>query len=67
MCETSQQASLLKRWTEEALMEMERVAEGERFFFRSIDLSSASPTAMYLSSDWQQAFGETTTPLLVLE
>jgi hypothetical protein len=67
MCDTRQQASLLKWWTEEALTEMGRVAEGERFFFRSIDVATASPTEMYLSSDWQQMFGETITPLLVLE
>jgi hypothetical protein len=67
ICETSQQALLLKRWTEDALSEMGRLAEGERFFFRSINVATASPTEMYLSPDWQQAFGETTTPLLVLE
>jgi hypothetical protein len=65
--ETRQQAVLLKRWAEEALTAMGRVAEGERFFFRSIDLSATSPSALFLSPDWQQAFGETTTPLLVLE
>jgi hypothetical protein len=66
-CETRQQAVLLKRWTEETLTDMGRMEEGERFFFRSIDLSSASPSELYQSPDWQQAFGETTTPLLVLE
>src|ERR671914_1732901 len=65
--ETRQQAVLLKRWAEEALTAMGRVAEGERFFFRSIDLSATSPSALFLSPDWQQAFGETTTPLLVRE
>jgi protein involved in plasmid replication-relaxation len=67
ICETKQQALLLKRWTEDALSEMGRLAEGERFFFRSIDLSSISPSDLYLSPDWQQAFGTTKTPLLVLE
>jgi hypothetical protein len=67
ICETTQQAMLLKRWTEEALTEMGRVAEGERFFFRSIDLSSISPSDLYLSPDWQQAFGTDKTPLLLLE
>jgi Replication-relaxation len=50
-CATMQQATLLKRWTEEALTEMGRVAEGERFFFRSIDVATASPTELYLSPD----------------
>jgi hypothetical protein len=67
ICETSQQAMLLKRWTEEALIEMGRIEEGERFFFRSIDLSSVSPSDLYLSPDWQQAFGTDKTPLLLLE
>jgi hypothetical protein len=58
---------LLKRWTEEALIEMARPEEGERFFFRRIDLSSISPSDLYLSPDWQQAFSTDKTPLLVLE
>jgi hypothetical protein len=67
ICETRQQALLLKRWTEDALTEMGRVAEGERFFFRYIDLSSASPSDLYLSPVWESAFGKTKTPLIVLE
>jgi hypothetical protein len=67
ICETRQQAVLLKRWTEETLTDMGRMAEGERFFFRSIDVSSASPSELFLAPSWQQAFGEATTPLLVLE
>ena len=46
---------------------MQRPEEGERFFFRSIAVSKASPTEMYLYPEWQQAFGERKTPLLVLE
>jgi hypothetical protein len=67
ICETAQQAVLLKRWTEEALIEMGRAAEGERFFFRSIDLSSVNPNELYLSPVWEQAFGTDKTPLLMLE
>jgi hypothetical protein len=67
ICETTQQAMLLKRWTEEALIEMGRVAEGERFFFRRIDLLSISPSDLYLSPVWEQAFSTDKTPLLVLE
>jgi hypothetical protein len=66
-CERSQQATLLKRWTEDALIDMGRVAEGERFFFRSCNVATASPEELFLSPDWQQAFGESTPPLLVLE
>jgi hypothetical protein len=64
---TEQMAATLKRWTEEALQEMEQPEQGERFFFRSIDVSSASPDEMYLYPEWQQAFGDRKTPLLVLE
>jgi hypothetical protein len=66
-CATDYQAGTLKQWTEEALKELGRPDEGQRFFFRSIDVTSASPSELYLSPDWQQAFGETTTPLLVME
>jgi hypothetical protein len=67
MCETVQQASLLKRWTEEALTAMGRVAEGERFFFRSSDPATASPEELYLAPMWEQAFNAAKVPLLVLE
>jgi hypothetical protein len=60
---TVQQKAVLKRWTEEALREMPR--EGQRFFFTSIETAAASPTEMYLSPVWQQAFGEAPIPLLV--
>jgi hypothetical protein len=62
---TDQQKAVLKRWTEEALQDMPQ--QGVRFFFRSIDTSTASPTEMYLAPVWQQAFSSTPTPLLVLE
>jgi hypothetical protein len=61
-------AATLRHWTEEALGEMERPEEGVRFFFRSIaDTGKAHPTEMYLSPVWQQAFGTTKTPLLMLD
>jgi hypothetical protein len=66
-CETRQQAVLLKRWTEDALTEMELPEEGERFFFTSIPVASASPTDVFLSPVWERAYGTTTTPLLVVE
>jgi hypothetical protein len=66
-CQTEYQTITLKRWTEEALAEMQRPEEGERFFFRTIATATASPREMFLSSVWEQAFGTTKTPLLVLE
>jgi hypothetical protein len=66
-CQTEYQAITLKRWTEEALAEMQRPEEGERFFFRSIDTATASPEEMYLAPVWQQEFGEQKIPLLILE
>jgi hypothetical protein len=58
----------LKRWTtEEVLTDMERQAEGEWFFFCSVDPASASPEELYLSPVWEQAFSDVKTPLLVLE
>jgi hypothetical protein len=65
-CETEAVKTLLKGWTAQVLTQLGQEEEGERFFFRSIDLSSVSPSDLYLSPDWQQAFGETTTPLLML-
>jgi hypothetical protein len=62
---TDQQAATLKQWTEEALEDMPQ--QGQRFFFRSIDTATATPTDLFLSSVWQQAFSEAKSPLLVLE
>jgi Replication-relaxation len=64
---TDQQARTLKRWTEEALQQLGHPAEGQRFFFSSIDAATASPTEMYLAPVWQQAFSSAPTPLLVIE
>jgi hypothetical protein len=60
-------AGTLKQWAEEALVAMERQDAGDRFFFCSLDTATASPEEMFLSPVWEQAFGTTTTPLLVLE
>jgi hypothetical protein len=68
ICAATQQAMLLKRWTEEALIDMGRVAEGERFFFRSItDTATINPAELFLTPVWEQAFSTAKTPLLVLE
>jgi hypothetical protein len=57
----------LKRWTEEALAEMKRPEEGEWFFFCSLDTAKASPEELFLSPVWETAFGNTKTPLIILE
>jgi len=64
---TDRMAATLKRWTEEALQDMERAEEGEWFFFCSRDPATAAPEELFLTPQWEQAFGTTTTPLLVLE
>jgi hypothetical protein len=66
-CATDYQTRTLRKWTEEALTEMNCPEEGERFFFRGITVANASPEELFLTPDWQQAFGETKTSLLVLE
>jgi hypothetical protein len=65
ICATRQIATILKRWTEDALHEMPQ--HGQRFFFRMLDTASAKPQDMFLSPEWQQAFATATTPLLLLE
>jgi hypothetical protein len=65
-CQTDAQALTLKQWTEEALRDMGRPEEGERFFFRSINVSTASPEELFLSPCWEQPFRTAKTPLLVL-
>jgi Replication-relaxation len=64
---TEHMTTTLKRWTEEVLTDMERQAEGEWFFFCSVNPASASPEELYLSPVWEQAFSNVKTPLLVLE
>jgi hypothetical protein len=46
---------------------MQLPEEGERFYFTSIPVATASPTDVFLSPVWERAFGTTKTPLLVLE
>jgi hypothetical protein len=65
--QTSQITAMLKYWTEEALQEIGRVADGDWFFFRSIDTATASPEELFLSPVWEQAYSTTKTPLLTLE
>jgi hypothetical protein len=60
-------AETLKRWTEEALQEMGRPIDGEWFFFCSLDTATASPEELFLSPAWETAFGNTKTPLIILE
>jgi hypothetical protein len=67
LCTTVYQTATLTQWTEEALQDMGRAAEGERFFFRTIDTATASPEDMYLAPVWEQAFSTAKTPLLMLE
>jgi hypothetical protein len=64
---TEQLATLLKHWTEEALRERESIADGDWFFFCSLDPATASPEQLFLAPVWEQAFSTTKTPLLVLE
>jgi hypothetical protein len=65
--QTKEMAEILKTWTEEALTKLAQPAEGQRFFFNTIDdPTSAQPAEMYLAPIWQQAFGTANTPLLVL-
>jgi hypothetical protein len=66
LAQTSQMATMLKRWTEEALQDMKRPEEGDWFFFCSLNTATASPEEMFLSPIWEQAFGTTKTPLIVL-
>ncbi len=66
--QTTEMAQTLKAWTEEALTKLTQPGEGQRFFFNTIDdPTSAQPAEMYLAPVWQQAFANTTTPLLVLK
>jgi hypothetical protein len=64
---TKEMAATLKQWTEEALQSVERQQDGEWFFFCSLDVAKTSPSELFLSPVWEQAFRNTKTPLLVLE
>jgi hypothetical protein len=65
--DAASQVATLKRWTEEALQDMHRPEEGERFFFRSVDPAAVSPEELFLSPVWERALSSAKTPLLVLE
>ncbi len=65
-CEAEAVKTLLKGWTEQVLTKRGQEEEGERFFFTSFAVSKASPPDIFLSLVWEQAFGTTKTPLLVL-
>jgi hypothetical protein len=67
VAETDTMLTTLKRWTEEALRDMGWQEEGEMFFFSSLNIATTNPEELFLSPVWEQAFGTTTTPLLLLE
>jgi hypothetical protein len=67
IAQTEQMMAMLKYWTEEALRERESIADGDWFFFCHLDTATATPEEMFLSPVWEQAFGTTKTPLLMLE
>jgi hypothetical protein len=66
LAQSESMAATLKRWTEEALVEIERPEEGEGFFFCSLDTATASPEELFLAPVWENAFSTTKTPLLML-
>jgi protein involved in plasmid replication-relaxation len=66
LAQTPDMAATLKQWTEEALQEMGRAADGDWFFFTSVDPGSVSPEKLFLSPVWENAFGTAFTPLLLL-
>jgi protein involved in plasmid replication-relaxation len=66
-CASSQLTATLRKWTEEVLQEVQQPGLGERFFFTSVDPGAVRPEELYLLPVWEQAFGTTTTPLLMLE
>jgi hypothetical protein len=66
--QTKEMAKTLKEWTEEALTQLKQPAEGQRFFFNTIDNPTlAEPAVMYLAPLWEQAFEDVKTPLIVLK
>jgi hypothetical protein len=66
IAQTPQMTATLKRWTEEALQELDRPIDGDWFFFTSLDPATTSPTEMFLAPVWEQPFGSAKTPLLAL-
>jgi hypothetical protein len=66
-CASSHLAQTLKRWTEEALAHSSKTEQAERFFFTSLPVAAVSPTELFLTPVWEQAFGSAKTPLLLLD
>jgi len=66
-CDTVAVKTHLKGWTEQVLAQLGQEHEGERFFFSDLAVSDESPTDVFLSPVWEQAFSTTKTPLLMLE
>ena len=66
LCETPALLRLLKGWTEQVLTRLGKQDEGERFFFTTVDPAITNPEELFLSPVWEQAFGTTKTPLIVL-
>jgi hypothetical protein len=64
---SKQMAATLKHWTEDVLESTSQHQAGDWFFFCWLDTATATPEEMYLTPVWEQAFGTTKTPLLVLE
>jgi hypothetical protein len=60
-------AATLKRWTEEVLDSLQQPEQGERFFFCSVNPTTASPEELFLPPVWEQAFRTAKTPLIALE
>jgi hypothetical protein len=58
-------ARTLKGWTEEVLAK--QPAEGQRFFFGSLDPAQVQPSELYLAPIFQRPFASTKTPLLLLK
>jgi hypothetical protein len=67
LAQTAGMAARLKQWTEDVLHAREQPELGEQFFFANVNPATASPTEMFLSPVWQNAFGDAKTPLLVLD
>jgi hypothetical protein len=67
IAQTPVMAQTLKRWTEETLTERGQPEQGERFFFRSGDVATASPAELFLTPFWQQPFCTAKTPLIIRE
>jgi hypothetical protein len=50
IAQTGQMMALLKAWTEEALQEMGRAADGDLFFSCCLDPATVNPEELFLTS-----------------